>query len=204
MGQAETGELGVPVNTTVSLKVGPRGPVLLEDTIGRKKVLHFAKERQAERVVHAVGHGAYGTFVSNGDHSNLTSACFLQAGASSDTFVRFSTVISPAGGGDVDRDIRGFATKLYTQCGNHDLLGLHLPSFLVNDGLLFPDVVHAIKQEPNTGFPACTPSYPWRGSRISTNVTNSWYCPYDGLRLLHPAYRKRVPSHECAKRPWNS
>ena len=82
MGQAETGELGVPVNTTVSLKVGPRGPVLLEDTIGRKKVLHFAKERQAERVVHAVGHGAYGTFVSNGDHSNLTSACFLQAGAS--------------------------------------------------------------------------------------------------------------------------
>ena len=87
MGQAETGELGVPVNTTVSLKVGPRGPVLLEDTIGRKKVLHFATERQAERVVHAVGHGAYGTFVSNGDHSNLTSACFLQAGASTDTFV---------------------------------------------------------------------------------------------------------------------
>ncbi|KUJ06328.1 heme-dependent catalase, partial [Mollisia scopiformis] len=149
-----TGELGVPVNTTVSLKIGPRGPVLLEDTIGRKKVLHFAKERQAERVVHAVGHGAYGTFVSNGDYSNLTSACWLQAGASSDTFARFSTVVSPAGGGDVDRDIRGFATKLYTQCGNHDLLGLHLPSFLVNDGLLFPDVVHALKQEPDSGFPS--------------------------------------------------
>jgi len=166
MGQAETGELGVPVNTTVSLKVGPRGPVLLEDTIGRKKVLHFAKERQAERVVHAVGHGAYGTFVSNGDHSNLTSACFLQAGASTDTFVRFSTVVSPAGGGDVDRDIRGFATKLYTECGNHDLLGLHLPSFLVNDGLLFPDVVHALKQEPDSGFPSCRPCNPCRDSRI--------------------------------------
>ena len=60
MGQTETADNGVLDNTTTSLRAGKRGYVLLEDTIVRKKMLHFDRERAPERVVHALGHAAYG------------------------------------------------------------------------------------------------------------------------------------------------
>lgn len=131
--------------------------MLLEDTATRKKLLHFDRERQPERVVHALGHGAYGTFESYGDWSNITSACWLGKGVKSDVFTRFSVVVASTGGSEVGRDTHGFATKIYSTCGNHDLVGNHLSSFFINDGAEFPDLVHAVKYEPDKGFPTGQP-----------------------------------------------
>lgn len=44
------------------LTVGPRGPMLLEDTTYLDEISHFAFERIPERVVHAKGAGAFGYF----------------------------------------------------------------------------------------------------------------------------------------------
>lgn len=153
MNQIETSDNGAPDNTANSLRAGPRGPVLLGDTTVRKKMIHFDRERQPERVVHALGHGAYGTFESSGDWSNITSACWLKDQATSDVFVRFSVVVAGMGGSEVGRDTHGFATKIYSECGNQDLVGNHLPSFFINDGALFPDLIHAVKAEADKGFP---------------------------------------------------
>jgi len=152
-GQIDTTDNGVQVNTSNSLRAGPRGYVLLEDTAVRKKMLHFDRERAPERVVHALGHGAYGTFQSYGDFSNITSACWLGNNATSEVFVRFSVVAASAGGSESGRDTHGFATKIYSPCGNHDLVGNHLPSFFINDGAEFPDLIHAVKFEADKGFP---------------------------------------------------
>ena len=152
-GQIETTDTGVLDNTAYSLKTSRRGYNLLEDTTVRKKIIHFDHERAPERVVHALGHGAYGKFESYGDWSNLTAACWLQAGASSDVFTRFSVVVSSVGGSESERDTHGFATKIYSECGNQDLVGNHVPSFFINDGADFPDLVHAVKFEPDKGFP---------------------------------------------------
>ena len=48
-GQVETTDNGVQANSNVSLRAGPRGFVLLEDTVVRKKMLHFDRERAPER-----------------------------------------------------------------------------------------------------------------------------------------------------------
>lgn len=155
-GQIETTDAGVEDNTANSLRAGPRGYNLLEDTTVRKKIIHFDHERAPERVVHALGHGAYGTFQSTGDWSNLTSACWLQAGATSDVFTRFSVVVASNGGSEAARDTHGFATKIYSQCGNQDLVGNHVSSFFINDGADFPDLIHSVKYEADKGFPTGT------------------------------------------------
>ena len=152
-GQIETTDTGVEDNTVNSLRSGRRGYNLLEDTTVRKKIIHFDHERVPERVVHALGHGAYGTFESYGDWSNMTSACWLQQGATSDVFTRFSVVVASNGGSESGRDTHGFATKIYSKCGNHDLVGNHLSSFFINDGADFPDLIHAVKFEADKGFP---------------------------------------------------
>lgn len=152
-GQIETTDTGVEDSTADSLRVGPRGYNLLEDTTVRKKIIHFDHERVPERVVHALGHGAYGIFESYGDWSNITSACWLTAGAKSDAFTRFSVVVASNGGSESGRDTHGFATKIYSKCGNHDLVGNHVSSFFINDGADFPDLIHAVKFEADKGFP---------------------------------------------------
>ena len=152
-GQIETTDGGAEDNTANSLRAGPRGYNLLEDTTVRKKMIHFDRERAPERVVHALGHGAYGTFESYGDWSNLTSACWLQAGAMSDVFTRFSVVVASNGGSESGRDTHGFATKIYSKCGNQDLVGNHVASFFINDGADFPDLIHSVKMEADKGFP---------------------------------------------------
>jgi catalase len=133
-GQIETTGDGNPANTSHSLRAGPRGYNLLEDTTVRKKMLHFDRERTPERVVHALGHGAYGQFESFGDWSNITSACWLRSGAVSEVFTRFSVVVASNGGSESGRDTHGFATKIYSECGNQDLVGNHVSSFFINDG----------------------------------------------------------------------
>ena len=85
---------GVPISDNQnSLKVGPRGPVLLQDFILREKIMHFDHERIPESVVHARGSAAHGFFECLEDLSDITSADFLQRpGERTPVFTRFSTV----------------------------------------------------------------------------------------------------------------
>ncbi|MEN9580062.1 MAG: hypothetical protein RJA70_3071 [Pseudomonadota bacterium] len=137
-----------------SLRVGPRGPTLLEDFVLREKITHFDHERIPERVVHARGSGAHGFFETLAPLSQYTRADFLQeAGAKVPVFVRFSTVAGGAGSVDLPRDVRGFAVKFYTREGNFDLVGNNIPVFFIQDAIKFPDLVHSVKMEPDRGFP---------------------------------------------------
>src|SRR5215217_329685 len=98
--------------TDDSLKVGERGPTLLEDFHMREKVMHFDHERIPERVVHARGSAAHGYFEVAESLSEYTSAAFLQTpGTRTPVFVRFSTVAGGSSSADLARDVRGFAVK---------------------------------------------------------------------------------------------
>lgn len=137
-----------------SLRVGDRGPTLLEDHVFRDKMFHFDHERIPERVVHARGYGAHGTFTAAEDLSDLTRASlFAEAGKQTPVFVRFSTVAGNLGSFDLARDVRGFATKFYTDEGNWDLVGNNIPVFFIQDALKFPDLVHSVKEEQDRGWP---------------------------------------------------
>ena len=137
-----------------SLKAGDKGPILLEDFVLREKIFHFDHERIPERVVHARGTGAHGTFVCTRAIANLTMAAPFQAeGKETPLFARFSTVVGSKGSPDLARDVRGFAVKFYTDAGNWDLVGNNIPVFFIQDPIKFPDLVHAVKPEPDRGFP---------------------------------------------------
>lgn len=150
-----TTQQGVPVSDDQnSLKVGARGPTLLEDLHFREKMFHFDHERIPERVVHARGYGAHGYFENYEGLSDLTRAdVFQRAGEKTPAFVRFSTVAGNKGSPDVARDVRGFAVKLYTKEGNWDIVGNNIPVFFIQDAVKFPDLIHAAKAEPDRGFP---------------------------------------------------
>ncbi len=136
-----------------SLKAGSRGPTLLEDFILREKITHFDHERIPERVVHARGVAAHGIFEAYGDNTDLTRAHFLQPGTKTPVFTRFSTVAGSRGSTDLARDVRGFAVKFYTEEGVFDLVGNNMPVFFIQDAIKFPDLVHAVKPEPNNEIP---------------------------------------------------
>ena len=145
-----TDSFGHPIpNDTNSLTVGADGPILLEDLHFIDKLSHFDRERIPERVVHAKGTGAFGTFVTYESMKDYTTADFLQrSGTQTPTLVRFSTVIGGRGSADTVRDPRGFATKFYTNEGIYDLVGNDLPVFFIRDGIKFPDVIHSLKPSP--------------------------------------------------------
>lgn len=137
-----------------SLKVGDRGPTIMEDFHFREKMTHFDHERIPERVVHARGTAAHGYFESYGDARDITMANFLSGkGKQTPVFVRFSTVAGSRGSADSVRDARGFATKFYTEEGNYDLVGNNIPVFFIQDAIKFPDFVHAVKPEPHNEIP---------------------------------------------------
>lgn len=137
-----------------SLRGGEHGPTLMEDQIFREKLFHFDHERIPERVVHARGYGAHGYFETYDSLSNITKADIFQRKAErTPAFVRFSTVAGSKGSGDLARDVRGFAVKLYTKQGNWDIVGNNIPVFFIQDAMKFPDLVHAAKEEPDRGFP---------------------------------------------------
>ena len=140
-------------DTDHSLKVGERGPILLQDHHLREKIMHFDHERIPERVVHARGAGAHGKFVSYGNAADFCVADFLKPNKQTDVFVRFSTVAGSRGSMDTARDTRGFATKFYTEEGVFDLVGNNIPVFFIQDGIKFPDIVHAVKPEPDREIP---------------------------------------------------
>jgi catalase len=137
-----------------TLKIGERGPTLIEDFHFREKIFHFDHERIPERVVHARGYGAHGYFETYESLAKYTRAdIFQRAGEKTPAFVRFSTVAGAKGSFDLARDVRGFAVKLYTQEGNWDIVGNNIPVFFIQDAIKFPDLVHAVKEEPDRAFP---------------------------------------------------
>lgn len=141
-------------NDQSSLRSGGRGPTLLEDFILREKITHFDHERIPERIVHARGSAAHGYFQPYRSCTAMTKADFLRdADIITPVFVRFSTVQGGAGSADSVRDIRGFATKFYTQEGVWDLVGNNTPVFFIQDAHKFPDFVHAVKPEPHNEIP---------------------------------------------------
>lgn len=141
-------------NDQNSLRAGSRGPTLLEDFIMREKITHFDHERIPERIVHARGSAAHGYFQPYRSLEKLTKAGFLSdAEKITPVFVRFSTVQGGAGSADTVRDIRGFATKFYTDEGVFDLVGNNTPVFFIQDAHKFPDFVHAVKPEPHNEIP---------------------------------------------------
>jgi catalase len=152
---------GIPVDDTDnSLRPGQRGPTLLEDFHFREKITHFDHERIPERVVHARGSGAYGRFQLTESLAQYTTAEFLSdTSLETPVFVRFSTVAGSRGSADTVRDVRGFATKFYTRQGNFDLVGNNIPVFFIQDGIKFPDFVHAVKPEPHNEIPQASSAH---------------------------------------------
>ena len=150
-----TSNQGMPISDNQNqLKVGPRGPVLLEDHVFREKMNHFDHERIPERIVHARGSAAHGYFENYESLADITRAdLFQKAGQRTELFTRFSTVAGGAGSVDTPRDVRGFAVKFYTREGNWDLVGNNIPVFFIQDAIKFPDLIHAAKMEADRGFP---------------------------------------------------
>jgi len=150
-----TTQQGAPVaDDQNTLRVGARGPALLEDTHFREKIFHFDHERIPERVVHARGYGAHGFFELTDSLADVTRAdLFQRVGERTPAFVRFSTVAGNKGSADLARDVRGFAVKIYTKQGNWDLVGNNIPVFFIQDAIKFPDLIHAAKAEPDRDFP---------------------------------------------------
>jgi len=149
--QTLTKDNGAPVGDNQnSQTAGPGGPTLLQDVHLIQKLQRFDRERIPERVVHATGTGAHGSFVVTDDLSDLTRAKMFKRDTVTPVFVRFSTVIPSRSGAETTRDPRGFATKFYTQEGNWDLVGNNLPIFFIRDAIKFPDMVHSLKPDPVT------------------------------------------------------
>ena len=168
--RGEGGELhqfaedGAPVMTTAqggpvaddqnSLRVGARGPLVVDDFHFREKMFHFDHERIPERVVHARGYAAHGFFETYESLASYTRAdLFQRPGERTPAFVRFSTVAGSQGSADLARDVRGFAVKMYTKEGNWDLVGNNIPVFFIHDAIKFPDLIHAAKPDPDRSFP---------------------------------------------------
>ncbi len=149
---------GIPVaDNQNSISAGPRGPLLLQDFHLIEKLQHFNRERIPERVVHAKGSGAYGTFTVTHDITRHTKArLFERIGKTTETFVRFSTVGGERGSADTERDPRGFAVRFYTEEGNWDLVGNNTPVFFIKDPIKFPDFVHTQKRDPQTNLKSPT------------------------------------------------
>ena len=137
-----------------SLRANPNGPTLSEDFILREKITHFDHERIPERIVHARATGAHGFFELTASLKQYTTARILtEVGEKTPVFTRISTVAGGAGSVDTARDVRGFAVKFYTKEGNWDLVGNNIPVFFIQDAIKFPDLIHAVKMEPDRGFP---------------------------------------------------
>jgi catalase len=166
--------LRVP-DTDHSLKAGPRGPTLLEDFHLREKITHFDHERIPERVVHARGAAAHGYFESYGTAASVTKAGFLgKKGTKTDVFTRFSTVLGSRGSADTVRDTRGFAVKFYTDEGTFDLVGNNMPVFFIQDGIKFPDIIHAAKPQPDREIPQAQSAHDtfWDFVSLHTEATH--------------------------------
>lgn len=140
-----------------SMTVGQRGPILIQDYLLHEDMAHFNRERIPERVVHAKGAGAFGTFTVTHDISKYTKAkVFSDIGKQTKVFARFSQVGREKGSADSERDPRGFALKFYTEDGNWDLVGNNTPVFFIKDPKKFSHFIHTQKRDPKTNYKSPT------------------------------------------------
>ncbi|WP_123623379.1 catalase [Halorubrum sp. CSM-61] len=199
-GEELTTDHGLKISDTDnSLKAGERGPTIMEDFHFREKMTHFDHERIPERVVHARGTGVHGYFQpyedpdlgEYDDVSELTKASVLtDSDQKTPVFVRFSTVVGSRGSADTVRDVRGFATKFYTTDGNWDLVANNIPVFFIQDAMEFPDLVHAIKPEPDKEIPQASAAHDtfWDFASLKPEITHMILWVLSG-RALPRAYR---------------
>jgi catalase len=146
-----TTDAGGPVASDAhSQSVGADGATVLHDHYLVEKLAQFNREKVPERIVHAKGGGAFGTFTTTEDVSQYTRAALFQPGVATPMLARFSTVAGEAGTPDTWRDPRGFAMKFYTTEGNYDLVGNNTPVFFIRDGIKFPDFIHSQKRLPGS------------------------------------------------------
>ena len=145
---------GAPIpDNQNSVTAGPRGPLLLQDYQLIEKLAHQNRERIPERVVHAKGSAAYGTLTITQDITRYSKAkVFSEIGKQTEVFLRFSTVAGERGAADAERDVRGFALKVYTEEGNWDLVGNNTPVFFIRDPVKFPDFIRTQKRHPSTNL----------------------------------------------------
>lgn len=182
---------GTPmVDNQNSKTAGDRGPVLLEDYQLIEKMAQFNRERVPERVVHAKGAGAHGTFRVTGDITPYTKAkLFSEIGKETPVFARFSTVAGERGSADTERDPRGFAVKFYTEEGIWDMVGNNTPVFFVRDGMKFSDFIHSQKRHPKTGLRS--PAMQWDYWSLSPEALHQVTILFsdrgipDGYRHMH-------------------
>ncbi|NUB91994.1 catalase [Haloterrigena sp. SYSU A121-1] len=199
-GEQLTSDHGVTISDTDnSLKAGERGPTIMEDFHFREKMTQFDHESIPERVVHARGSGAHGYFQpyedpdlgEYDDIEELTKAKVLtDPDQKTPVFTRFSTVVGSRGSADTVRDVRGFATKFYTEEGNWDLVGNNIPVFFIQDAMEFPDLVHSIKPEPDDGTPQASAAHDtfWDFASLKPEITHMIMWVLSG-RALPRAYR---------------
>jgi catalase len=148
-----TTQTGTPVpSDSHSLTAGRDGVTALHDRYLVEKLAQFNRERIPERIVHAKGGGAFGSFVVTEDVSRYTRAAVFQPGATTETLQRFSSVAGEQGSPDTWRDVRGFSVKFYTTEGNYDIVGNNTPVFFIRDGIKFPDFIHSQKRLPGSGL----------------------------------------------------
>lgn len=144
---------GAPIGMQQSLTAGPRGPLMMQDVQLLEQMQAFNRERIPERIVHAKGSAAYGTFTVTGDITKYTKAkLFSEIGKKTDVLLRFSTVAGERGAADAERDVRGFALKFYTEDGNWDMVGNNTPVFFVRDAYKFANFIHTQKRDPKTNM----------------------------------------------------
>ena len=153
-----TTDAGNPIGDNQnSLTAGPRGPLLMQDYQLMEKLADFNRERVPERIVHAKGSGAFGTFTVTNDITKYTKAAiFSKVGKETPCLLRFSTVAGERGAADAERDVRGFAIKFYTEEGNWDMVGNNTPVFFIRDPYKFPDFIHTQKRDPQTNLRSAT------------------------------------------------
>lgn len=198
-GRYLTSAPGCPVARHRSFTQGGRPRLtLMEDFHLREKITHFDHERIPERVVHARGAAAHGVFEAYGNAASVTKAGFLaKKGQQTDVFCRFSTVLGSRGSADTVRDTRGFAVKFYTEEGVFDLVGNNIPVFFIQDGIKFPDVIHAGKPHPDREIPQAQSAHDtfWDFVSLHTEATHHvlWNMSDRGIPAPTAPWRVRRP-----------
>ncbi|MFI1155655.1 catalase [Streptomyces sioyaensis] len=197
-----TTESGAPVGDNQNSETAAiGGPGLIQDQLLIEKLAHFNRERIPERVVHARGAGAYGTFTVTADVTKYTRAKFLsEVGKQTETFLRFSTVAGNLGSADAVRDPRGFALKFYTEEGNYDLVGNNTPVFFIKDAIKFPDFIHTQKRDPYTGSQEADNVWDFWGLSPESTHQVTWLFGDRGI----PASYRHMNGYGSHTFQWNS
>ena len=143
---------GVPIpHPYETQRAGANGPLLLQDFHLIDLISHFDRERIPERVVHAKGSAAHGTYTCTDPIDDLCLADIFSAkGKTCPLTVRFSTVGGESGSADCARDPRGFSIKFRTAEGNWDMVANNTPVFFLRDPAKFPHFIHTQKRDPQT------------------------------------------------------